>query len=159
MMTEADIEVLIIEREADYMPGRTRWHLRTVEGYREIGNTYKYHSNGLLNSLYYDWPKTYIETASFQKNGLMENYMYVFDVSDGYKSYYSHSWRPSGFTTATHWWIDRKDRYAANEYDKEGRIRVKRVYKDDGEKDYALVYWYGPPIPYTEDGFLKKGRI
>jgi hypothetical protein len=159
MCSSEDIQVLIIDYEADNMPGRTRWHLRTVEGYREIGNTYIYHRNGLLNSLYYDWPKTYIETASFQKNGIMENYMYVFDVSNGYKSYYSHSWRPSGFTAATHWWIDRKDRHTANEYDKEGRLRVKKVYKADGEKDYVLVYWYGSPIPYTEDGFLKKGRI
>lgn len=159
MMMETDIEVVLIDREVDYMPGQSRRYLQTVKGHEEIGNTYIYYGNGILRSLYYDWPKTYIETASFQKNGLMEEYMYVFDVSHGYKSYYSHSWSASGFTAATHWWIDRKDRYAANEYDKEGRIRVKRVYKDDGEKDYAVLYWYGPPIPYTEDGFLKKGRI
>ncbi len=159
MMTEADIEVVLIDENEDYGPGRRRRCMRTAYQCRSIGNRYFFNEEGVLESCLYDLPKTSVQSVSFHENGLMKDYMYVLDVFDAYKSYYSHSWSASGFTAATHWWIDRKDRYAANEYDKEGRIRVKRVYKDDGEKDYAVLYWYGPPIPYTEDGFLKKGRI
>jgi len=72
MMTETDIEVILIDEDEDYGPGRRRRCMRTAHQCRSIGNRYFF---------------------------------------------------------------------------------------NNGEKDYALVYWYGQPIPYTEDGFLKKGRI
>jgi hypothetical protein len=158
-METTDIEIIINDEEDDYSPRRRKRSMRTVQGGKSVGNRYLFTEEGVLESCAYEPSNICLEPVTFHDNGIMKTYMYIFDISNGHKSYYFQSWRSTGLTAETHWWINRKDRYTSNEYDKQGRLRIKKVYKDNGEKDYAVVYWYGPALPVTEDGFLKKGCI
>ncbi len=45
--------------------------------------------------------------------------------------------------------------YRYKKYDQYSRTHYKKVYKKSGEKDYAVVYWYGPRLPEEEGHVIR----
>ena len=130
-----------------------------------IGTRLIFNPQGIIRRfIYEDYRRDHVrETMKFHSNGVLAEI--VRDIggiktaqwSD--RTCYEHTWTKYGRTSVTYWIKHGYLVRQCNEYDMDGLIKLKTVYKADGEKDYAVVYWNGPPFPATETGAIKGGRI
>ncbi len=164
MSDAADIEVVVKKPQA-YVSNYYENSYRIIEMpcKSSIGNYVYYSEEWVLRSVFREerWRHYSQEKNRFYSNGVLRSVVYNLgttrtDEDRGWeRNYYEHGWTEEGQTSVSHWIKEGRPAHHSNEYHKNGQIKCKKVYKADGEKDYIIVYWNGPPLPTTEDGAIK----
>jgi hypothetical protein len=166
----ADIEVVvnkdmpsdIYRCDVEYVITKARPTLLAGE---PIGVRLIFNPQGIIRRfMYEDYRRDFVrEKMKFHSNGVLAEI--VRDIGGikmaqwSNRTCYEHAWTKRGETSVTCWIKDGRLVHQCNEYDKNGLLKLKTVYKADGEKDYVVVYWNGPPLPTTEDGAIHRSTI
>jgi hypothetical protein len=154
MTDSADIEIRIDVKKYRNGEFREKKYVYADSNYG-IGLCNHYEWNGVLFYMYKYYMGLYPQR--FHKNGTL--YEMQFKIGKKEHSYYTHEWWENGATSRSEWCINRANKYPRINYYKNGNLQNKVYYKADGEKDYILCYWDGPPLPTTEDGAIHRSAI